>query len=206
MSGVPFASDVAFTPGVKATQARRGSRRAYARMEQGPGWQTAVTPELARFIAAQTSVFLGTASAAGQPYIQHRGGPPGFIHVLGERTLAFAELRGNRQYITQGNLAENPRAHLFLIDYAQARRVKLWGEARIIEDDPGLVARLLPAGAGFRGEAVLRFDVKAWDENCAQHIPQRIDAADVRQALAERDLRIAALEAEVRSLSRRGAG
>ena len=153
----PIASDIAFTPTVKAIQARKGSRPAYARMEEGQGWNTTITPELAEFIAAQSSVFLGTANAAGQPYIQHRGGPPGFLRVLDEQTIAFADLRGNRQFITQGNLAENPKAHLFLIDYANRQRIKLWGEARIVEDDAALLADLMPKDGKSRGEQVLEF-------------------------------------------------
>jgi len=193
-------SDIAFTPNVKAIQARRGSRAAYARMEEGRGWNTTITPELAEFIAAQSSVFLGTANAAGQPYIQHRGGPPGFLRVLDEQTIAFAELRGNRQFITQGNLAENPKAHLFLIDYANRQRIKLWGEARIIEDDDALLAELMPEDGKSRGEQVLEFRVLAWDANCPKHIPQRFDALDIAQVLERRDQRIAELEAEVRRL------
>ena len=196
----PIASDIAFTPAVKAIQARRGSRAAYARMEEGQGWNTTITPELAEFIAAQSSVFLGTANAAGQPYIQHRGGPPGFLRVLDEHTIAFADLRGNRQFITQGNLAENPKAHLFLIDYANRQRIKLWGEANIVEDDAALLADLLPKDGKSRGEQVLIFRVLAWDANCPKHIPQRFDAADIAQALEQRDQRIAELEAEVRRL------
>jgi predicted pyridoxine 5'-phosphate oxidase superfamily flavin-nucleotide-binding protein len=195
-----LASDVAFTPAVKAIQARKGSRTAYARMEDGDGWDTAITPDLAVFIAAQTSVFLGTANAAGQPYIQHRGGPPGFLRVLDDKTIAFADFRGNRQFITQGNLAENPKAHLFLIDYAQRRRVKIWGEARVVEDDPALLATLMPPNYKSRGEQVMLFRVDAWDANCPQHIPRRMDAADVELLLAQRDLRIAELEAEVARL------
>jgi predicted pyridoxine 5'-phosphate oxidase superfamily flavin-nucleotide-binding protein len=187
-------------------QARRGSRGAYARMEEGEGWHSAVTPELAEFIGAQSSVFLGTANAAGQPYIQHRGGAPGFLHVLDEHTIAFADLRGNRQFITQGNLAENPKAHLFLIDYGSRQRIKLWGEARIVDDDPALLARLLPNGEKSRGEQVLVFRVLAWDANCPKHIPQRLDAGDVARALEQRDRRIAELEAEVRRLSTPVAG
>lgn len=199
------ASDIAFTPAVKAIQARRGSRAAYARMEQGKGWKTTITPELAEFIAAQSSVFLGTANAAGQPYIQHRGGPPGFLRVLDERTIAFADLRGNRQFITQGNLAENPKAHLFLIDYANRQRIKVWGEAHIVEDDAALLALLVPKDGKSRGEQVLVFRVLAWDANCPQHIPQRFDAADISRALEQRDQRIAELEAEVRRLGNTGA-
>jgi predicted pyridoxine 5'-phosphate oxidase superfamily flavin-nucleotide-binding protein len=195
-----IASDVAFTPAVKAIQARRGSRAAYARMEEGQGWNTSITPELAEFIAAQSSVFLGTANAAGQPYIQHRGGPPGFLRVLDEHNIAFADLRGNRQFITQGNLAENPKAHLFLIDYANRQRIKLWGEARIVEDDALLLADLLPKDGKSRGEQVLIFRVLAWDANCPKHIPQRFDALDIARELEQRDQRIAELEAEVRRL------
>jgi uncharacterized protein len=200
-----IASDIAFTPAVKAIQTRRGSRAAYARMEEGHGWSTTITPELAEFIAAQTSVFLGTANAAGQPYIQHRGGPPGFLRVLDEHTMALADLRGNRQFITQGNLAENPKAHLFLIDYANRQRIKVWGEAHVVEDDAELLAILLPKDAKPRGEQVLVLRVLAWDANCPKHIPQRLDAADIAQALEQRDQRIAELEAEVRRLSNLGA-
>ena len=195
-------SDVAFTPAVKAIQQRKGSRSAYARMEDGEGWSTTVTPDLARFIAEQTSVFLATASAAGQPYIQHRGGPPGFLRVLDEHTIAFADFRGNRQFITQGNLAENPKAHLFLIDYAHRRRIKIWGEARVVDDDAALLANLMPRDYKSRGEQVIVFRVQAWDANCPQHIPQRFDAADVARELEKRDRRIAELEAEI--VRRRG--
>ena len=146
-----YASDVAFTPAVKAVQARKGSRKGYARMEEGRPWQTTITPDLAAFIEAQISVFLATANAKGQPYIQHRGGPKGFLRVLDEKTIAFADFAGNRQFITQGNLSENPKAYLFLIDYAQRRRVKIWGEARIVEADAELTARLMPKDYKERG-------------------------------------------------------
>lgn len=189
-----FASDVAFTPAVKAIQARKGSRHAYARMETGKGWGTTITPDLAAFIKVQTSVFLGTANAAGQPYIQHRGGPPGFLHMPDESTIAFADFRGNRQFITQGNLSENPKAHLFLIDYEKQRRVKLWGEARVVEDDAEKLAQLMPADYPSRGEQILLFRVTAWDANCPQHIPRRYEAAEVERALEARDRRIAELE------------
>ncbi|MGR3783387.1 MAG: pyridoxamine 5'-phosphate oxidase family protein [Albimonas sp.] len=191
------ASDVAFSPAVKAAQAARGSRGMYARMEATRPWAQEITPELAAFVAGQSSVFLGTAGASGQPYIQHRGGPPGFLHVLGPRRLGFADLAGNRQYLTLGNLSENPRAILFLIDYETAQRVKIWGEARMVEDDPALLAALTPAGTRGRAERALVFDVAAWDANCPQHIPRRIDLARAEALLAERDARIAALEAEL---------
>jgi uncharacterized protein len=195
-------SDVAFTPSVKAVQVARGSRAGYAKLEAGRGWRTAVDADLAAFIAAQTSWFLATASAAGQPYIQHRGGPPGFLRVLDPHTLGFADYAGNRQYITAGNLAENPRVHLFLIDYARRARVKIWGEATLVtpEQDPALVAALMPDGYDAEPEHAIVVSIAAWDRNCPQHIPQRIEAADVAAALAARDQKIAALEAELRAL------
>ena len=193
-------SDVAFTATVKAIQARKGSRRSYAQMEEKGGWTTVITPELADFTAAQTSVFLATANAEGQPYIQHRGGPPGFLRVLDDKTIGFVDFTGNRQYITQGNLADNPKAYLFLIDYAHRRRIKIWGTARVVEGDVELMKKLMPEGYRARPEQVIFFTVSAWSANCPQHIPQRFDAADVAAALANRDRRIAALEAEIRSL------
>jgi uncharacterized protein len=192
-----IASDVAFTPAVKAIQARRGSRDWYERMEQGEGWSTAITPDLAAFIAAQTSVFFGTANADAQPYIQHRGGPPGFLRVVDEHTIAFADYRGNRQFISLGNLSENPKSFLFLVDYSHQQRVKIWGEARVVEDDKAHVASLMPEGYKARAEQAIVFTVHAWDSNCPQHIPQRFEAADVAAALAERDRRIAELTAEL---------
>ena len=198
-----FSSDVAFTPAVKAIQERKGSRRSYARMEESGGWRTAIDEELAAFIGEQTSVFLGTASAEGQPYIQHRGGPPGFLRVLDPQTIAFADYRGNRQYITSGNLVENPKVHLFLIDYLHRSRVKIWGEARVVEDDPALLASLMPDGYDARPEQAVVLHVSAWDANCPQHIPRRLEAKDVEAALAQRDATIAALQAELRALRAR---
>jgi len=198
--GHRIASDVAFTPGVKAIQSRKGSRGTYDRMESQGGWATVITEELAEFIAQQTSVFLATANAQGQPYIQHRGGPPGFLQVLDEHTIGFADFNGNRQYISSGNLAENPRAHLFLIDYTARQRIKLWGTARVVEDDKGLIERLMPANYRAKSEQAMLFTVVAWDANCPQHIPQRLEASDVAKALQSRDQRIAELEAEIRRL------
>jgi predicted pyridoxine 5'-phosphate oxidase superfamily flavin-nucleotide-binding protein len=195
-----YASDIAFTPAVKAIQARRGSRASYARMEEGDGWSTTITPDLAGFIALQRSAYLATVSSDGQPYIQHRGGPPGFLRVLDEHTLAFADFRGNRQYVSLGNLAGNPRAFLFLMDYAHRQRVKIWGEARVVEDDAELLQSLMPEGYKARGEQAIVFTVKAWDANCRQHIPQRFEADDVAAALAERDARIAELTARLKQL------
>lgn len=196
------ASDIAFTPTVKALQSLHGSRAAYAHMEDGAGWPEQITEELANFIGTQTSMFLATANAEGQPYIQHRGGPPGFLHVIDEKTIAFADFAGNRQYITTGNLSENARAHMFLIDYAQQLRIKIWGEAHVVEDDAEFLTKLQPQNYKARSERAIVFTVKAWDANCKQHIPQRFDASDVAAALEERDQRIQALEAEVERLQK----
>jgi predicted pyridoxine 5'-phosphate oxidase superfamily flavin-nucleotide-binding protein len=195
-----YSSDVAFTPAVKAVQARKGSRDAYSRVEQHGGWRTEIDEDLAAFLAAQDSMFLATATADGQPYIQHRGGPKGFIRILDRNTLAFADYSGNRQYITQGNLSENPKANIFLMDYAHRRRIKIWGEARVVDDDPALLKSLMPQGYKARPEQVILFKVSAWDTNCPQHIPQKFDAADVAAALALRDARIAELEAKLATL------
>jgi predicted pyridoxine 5'-phosphate oxidase superfamily flavin-nucleotide-binding protein len=195
-----YSSDVAFTPAVKAIQARRGSRASYEEMETAGSWETRITPELASFIAEQNSAFLATANAEGQPYIQHRGGPPGFMRVLDDKTIGFADFAGNSQYITLGNLTENPKAHLFLIDYGHRRRIKVWGEARVVENDHGLMSKLTPKGYRARPEQAILFVVGAWDSNCPQHIPRRFEAADVAAALAEKDARIAALEREIERL------
>jgi predicted pyridoxine 5'-phosphate oxidase superfamily flavin-nucleotide-binding protein len=193
-------SDVAFTPAVKAAQASRGSRQHYASMEAKGGFRTTVTPDLAGFLAEVRSFYLATASADGQPYVQHRGGPPGFLRVVDERTLGFADFKGNRQYITTGNLAENPRAYIFVMDYAQRRRMKLWGRARVVEDDPRLLARLWPEGYPARPEQVVLFEIDAWDTNCPQHIPQMFHADDVGRTIVKLQTRIEELEAEVAAL------
>lgn len=198
-------SDVAFTPSVKEVQERRGSRAGYARVEARGGFETAITDELARFVAERDSAYLATASAAGRPYVQHRGGPRGFIRVLDEHTLGWADFRGNRQYITTGNLAENEQAFLFLMDYERRARVKIWGRARVVDDDPALVERLLPEGYRATPEQAVLFTVEAWDVNCPQHIPRKLDAAEVEDALAQLRERVAALEEENARLRSRGA-
>jgi uncharacterized protein len=194
-----LSSDVAFTPAVKAIQARKGSREAYA--ERGD-WRMEIDEGLAAFLGETNSFYFATASAEGQPYIQHRGGPKGFVKILDKNTLAFADYAGNRQYITQGNLSENPKAYIFVMDYAHRRRVKLWGEAEIVEDDPALLQSLMPKDYRARPEQVILFRISAWDTNCPQHIPQKFDAADVAAVLAARDARIAELEAELAALKK----
>ena len=201
-----YSSDVAFTPAVKAIQIRKGSRHAYARMEQRGSWATSITPELQDFIAAQTSVYLATVNADGQPYIQHRGGPAGFLRVLGAHTLAFADYSGNKQYISTGNLSESSKAHLFLMDYAHRQRIKIWGNAKVVEDDAELLDKLMPAHYSAKAEQVIVFTVTAWDANCPQHIPVRFDAVSVQVALDQRDQRIQELEAMIAKLRPEGGG
>ena len=193
-------SDIAFTPSVKAIQARRGSRGAYAKVEAHGGFRTEITPDLVAFLSQVDTAYLATVNAEGQPYAQHRGGPKGFIRVVDNKTLGFVDYAGNRQYITQGNLSENPKAHIFLMDYAHQRRVKIWGRARVAEADAELVLKLMPEDYAARPEQVILFKITAWDTNCPQHIPQKFDAADVAQALAVRDQRILELEAELAAL------
>ena len=188
-------SDIAFTPTVKAIQSRKGSRATYAGMEQRGGWQTEIDPDLAAFVEHTRSFFLATANTEGQPYVQHRGGPPGFLRVLDRHTLGFADYKGNRQFISQGNLEDNPKAFIFLIDYALQRRIKIWGTAKMVEATSELLSRLMPEGYRARPEQVVLFEVEAWDVNCPQHIPQRFEADDVARVLAKRDARIAELEA-----------
>jgi predicted pyridoxine 5'-phosphate oxidase superfamily flavin-nucleotide-binding protein len=169
-------------------------------MEEKGSWSTQITPDLKAFIEAQVSVFLATVSAEGQPYIQHRGGPAGFLRVLDAHTIAFVDYAGNRQYVTQGNLSDNAKAHLFLIDYTHRKRVKIWGEARVVEGNNKLIEALMPKSYRVRPEQVILFRVSAWDANCPQHIPQRFEAADVAAALAKRDKRIMELEAAIARL------
>ncbi len=193
-------SDIAFTPAVKAVQERKGSRKGYARMEAKGGWQRAVTDDLAAFIAERDSFYLGTASADGQPYIQHRGGPKGLLKVVDEKTLAFADFKGNRQYITAGNLSENDKAYIFLMDYANRRRIKIWGRARVVVDDPELLERLADAGYKAVPEQAVVFEIEAWDVNCPQHITPRLTEREVASLVGPLQARIGDLEAQVAAL------
>lgn len=204
-AAAPPTSDVAFTPTVKAWQERLGSRKTYAKTEARGGWRSQVTAELAEFLAEARSFYLATANGDGQPYIQHRGGPPGFLRILDERTLAFADFAGNRQYITAGNLTDNPRAFIFVMDYAARRRIKIWGRARVVEDQPELVAKLFPEGYDARPERVIVFEIAAWDANCPQHIPQLFAADDVAATILKYQARVRELEAECDRLRAQGA-
>lgn len=192
-------TDIVFTPAARREMEARGSLKSYQpRLEQG--FPSTVTPDLASFIAEQDTAFLATATADGAPYIQHRGGPKGFIKVVDENTLGFADYRGNRQYITVANLSENDRAYLFLLDPARRQRIKLWGRARVVENDPALIERLFDKGYKARPERAILFTIAAWDVNCSQHIVTRFSEADIEQslgpAMARMQGRIAELEAE----------
>lgn len=192
-----FPSDIAFTPAVKNIQKAKGSRGSYAKVEQGRGWRTTVTPDLTEFLADLDMFYLGTASAEGQPYIQYRGGSPGFLKVLDEKTLAFADFGGNRQYITLGNFSENPKAFIFLMDYANSRRVKLWGSARVVENDPELLDRLHDPAYPGQVERAILFTVEAWDINCPQHIHKRYSQREVQPIIEQLQRRISELEAQL---------
>ena len=171
-----YSSDIAFTPTVKAIQDRKGSRNSYANMEKNGSWNTEITGELKAFIENQDSIFIATVNSEGQPYIQHRGGPKGFLKVIDQKTIVFVDYAGNRQYITQGNLIENDKAHLFLIDYENQRRVKIWGTARVEEANQAEIEKYMPKNYKAKPEQVIYFTVAAWDPNCPQHIPARVEA------------------------------
>ncbi len=192
-----FKADVAFTPAVKAAQKKNGSRAIFQKMVENRDWKNEVNDELRDFLARSNSFYFATATKQGQPYIQHRGGPAGFLKVIDEQTLGFADFSGNRQYISVGNLAENERAHIFLMDYANQRRIKLWGKAQVIENDPVLIGKMTEPGYRARPERAFLFEIVAWDINCPQHIPQKYDFSTVEAATEKLTNRIKELEAEV---------
>ncbi len=188
-------SNIAFTPAVKTIQAEKGSRPNYARMERGRGWQTTVTPDLAEFLADLDMFYLGTANAEGQPYIQYRGGSPGFLKVIDDSTLGFADFGGNQQYITLGNLSENPKAFIFLVDYANSQRIKLWGTARMVENDPDLLEQLRDRDSPGKVERAILFTIEAWDINCPQHIHKRFSQRQLAPVIEKLQERVRELEA-----------
>ena len=195
-----FSSDIAFTPAVKAIQEMKGSREGYARTEQRGGWETTVTPDLAEFLANLDMFYLGTSNAEGQPYIQHRGGAPGFLKVVDDHTLGFADFGGNRQYITLGNLSENPKSFIFLMDYANRRRIKLWGTAKVIESDPELLETLRDPNYPGKVERAILFTIEAWDVNCPQHIHRRFPDREIAPVLEKLQQRVSELEGELAKL------
>ncbi|MEQ1830136.1 MAG: pyridoxamine 5'-phosphate oxidase family protein, partial [Pirellula sp.] len=192
-----YSSDIAFTPSVKAIQTAKGSRYNYERLELGGGWETAVTPDLESFLADLDMFYLGTANAEGQPYIQYRGGSPGFLKVIDKKTLGFADFGGNRQYITLGNISENPKAFIFLMDYARSRRVKLWGTLRIVEEDAELLEQLRDRSYPGKVERAILFQIEAWDVNCPQHIHKRFTQKQIAPVIEQLQTRIADLEAKL---------
>ena len=188
--------DVMFSPAVKAEQVRLGSREAF----EDRDWQTEITDDLRQFLAAIDTFFFATASADGRPYIQHRGGPAGFLKPIGSHMLAFADFAGNRQYITLGHLKENDRAHIFILHYATQQRLKLWGRARVIEDDAELMERLVDPSYKAKPQRAIAFRIEAWDINCRQHIVARYTEAEIAPAVNQLTQRIKELEEEVARL------
>ena len=184
---------------MKGIQAAKGSRSSYARMETGGSWETKVTPELEAFLADLDMFYLGTANAEGQPYIQYRGGTPGFLKKIDEKTLGFADFGGNQQYITLGNLSENPRAFIFLMDYVRSRRIKVWGKARIVEANPALLDSLRDSTYPGKVERAILFEIEAWDVNCPQHIHKRFPLNQVAPVIEQLQAKIAELEARLKT-------
>lgn len=197
-----FPSDIAFTPAVKALQTEKGSRASYAKVEQGRGWQTAVTPELRDFLSGLDMFYLGTANSEGQPYIQYRGGAPGFLKVIDEHTLGFADFGGNRQYITLGNLAENAKAFIFLMDYVNSRRIKLWGTARVVEDELELLEQLRDDDYSGRVERAILFSIETWDVNCPQHIHKRFPQSAVAPVIEKLQAQVQELQQTITEYER----
>lgn len=193
-------SDVLFSPTVKAWQEKKGSRTAYARMEEKGGFRDTVDDYLAEFIGERDSFYLGTVSADGQPYIQHRGGKKGFLKILDDKTLGFADFRGNKQYISTGNLTDNSKAYIFLMDYAAQRRIKIWGEAQVVEDDPALMKKLFDEDYRAVPEQAILFTITAWDTNCPQHIPRKFGEEEIEEILEPFKNQISKLEKELSEL------
>lgn len=174
-----YTSDIAFTDTVKKIQTEKGSRDSYANMELRGSWQDSVNEFLANFIAQRDSFYMATVNAEGQPYIQHRGGPKGFLKIIDDKTLGFADYAGNRQYISYGNLQENNKVCLFLMDYPNRVRVKLWGTAEVNETDQALIQQLSARNYKARVERAFLIRISAWDRNCPQHITPRYTEEEI---------------------------
>jgi uncharacterized protein len=185
-----------FPPSARAAQERLGSRALQARRERQGAFSQTVDERLRAFLARIDSFFIATATADGQPYIQHRGGPKGFLKVLSPSTLGFADFSGNRQYITVGRLAENPAVCLFVMDYERRARVKLWGRAAVVEGDPVLLGRVADPAYVARIERAILIEIDVWDVNCRQHIPGKLAAEDVAVEIERLQARIRQLETE----------
>ena len=195
-----FTSDIAFTSTIKALQEHYGSRKAYARMESKRGWANELSPPIIDFVEKRDSFYMGTSNQEGQPYIQHRGGAPGFLKVMDPKTLAFADFSGNQQYISVGNLSENPRSFMFLMDYPSRTRVKIWGEAHVEFKDKALMESLAVDGYSANVERAIIFKIKAVDVNCPQHIVQRYTSEEIDQMMTPLKERITELENELNTL------
>ncbi len=174
-----YVSDIAFTDKVKEIQKQKGSRDTYAHMEQRGSWDDTVTDYLAGFLAERDSFYMATVNSDGYPYIQHRGGPKGFLKIIDKHTLGFADFKGNRQYISYGNLEENNKVSLFFMDYPNRTRIKLWGTAEVNEDDEALINKL--SVSDYKGDVERAFiiHVEAWDRNCPQHINPRYTKQEI---------------------------
>ncbi|HSD61517.1 MAG TPA: pyridoxamine 5'-phosphate oxidase family protein [Burkholderiales bacterium] len=190
-------AQIAFTDSVKAAQKRHGSRALYERLDNRGGTHDELGAVETEFIAGRDSFYMASVSETGWPYVQHRGGPPGFLRVLGPRTLGFADFRGNVQYVTVGNVAKNDRVALILMDYANRRRLKILGRLRAVEAadaDPELLRRVEAADYRARVERIMLIEVEAFDWNCPQHITPRFTEAEVAERMAPLKARIAELE------------
>jgi len=195
-----YTSDIAFSPNVKKVQEENGSRISYSKMEQGISWQSSVDQRLSNFIEQRDSLYFGTANSDGQPYIQHRGGPKGFLKVLDDKTLAFADYSGNMQYITVGTLKENNKAYIFLMDYPNRTRMKIWGTAKVVENDTELLSRLHSPDYKAKPERAIVFTIEAWDVNCPQHIQQRFTREELKPEFDKLQNRIIELESQLKEV------
>ena len=193
-----YVSDIAFSTAVKKVQEENGSRNSYAKMEQSAGWQNKIDQRLSEFIEQRDFLYFGTANTEGQPYIQHRGGPKGLLKVLDNKTLAFADYSGNMQYITVGTLRENNKAFIFLIDYPSRTRIKIWGTAKVVDNDPELLERLHSSDYKAKPERAIVFNIEAWDVNCPQHIQQRFTMDELKPEFDKLKNRIVELEGQLK--------
>ncbi len=194
-----YISDIAFSPTVKDYQEKEGSRFSYQKVAESRDWQNTITDRLRSFVANRDSFYLATVNKDGQPYIQHRGGPKGFLKVLDDHTLGFADYSGNRQFISAGNLQDSKKVSLFLMDYPTRSRIKIWGEARIIQKDDKLMEQLKDDDYKAINERAMIITLKAWDVNCPQHITPRYTLEELEPQIGDLKDRIKELEVKLES-------